>query len=82
MNVLLGRRTNPNNVLHLMDKQDPLARTWLTLCGRKIRAKHALASEKFVGGEGCCTVCQGMQARALKSAAVRAALDATASLAS
>ena len=44
-----------------MDNEDPLAQTWLTLCGRKIRAAHALSKQKFDAGENCCTVCVRMQ---------------------
>jgi hypothetical protein len=58
-----------NGVVHLMDSEEsrsPTAggtpsQTWLTLCGRKIRATHALPLQKFDAGENCCTVCVRMQ---------------------
>ncbi|WP_375502733.1 hypothetical protein [uncultured Nostoc sp.] len=50
-----------NNRLHLMDSEDSRSQTWLTLCGRKIRATHALPLQKFDAGENCCTVCVRMQ---------------------
>jgi len=50
-----------NKALHLMDSENPLEQTWLTLCGRKIRATHALPLQKFDAGENCCTVCVRMQ---------------------
>lgn len=50
-----------NGVVHLMDSEKPGQPTWFTLCGRKIRATHALPLQKFDGGENCCTVCVRMQ---------------------
>ncbi|MHC5855246.1 hypothetical protein [Nostoc sp.] len=50
-----------NGVVHLMDSEDLRSQTWLTLCGRKIRATHALPLQKFNAGENCCTVCVRMQ---------------------
>ncbi|WP_375468115.1 hypothetical protein [uncultured Nostoc sp.] len=50
-----------NGVLHLMDSEDSRSQTWFTLCGRKIRATHALPLQKFDAGENCCTVCTRMQ---------------------
>ncbi len=50
-----------NKALHLMDSENPLEQTWFTLCGRKIRAAHALPLQKFDGKENCCTVCVRMQ---------------------
>ncbi|MCL6755135.1 hypothetical protein KBT16_30845 [Nostoc sp. CCCryo 231-06] len=44
-----------------MDKQEPREQTWFTLCGRKIRATHALPLQKFDAGENCCTVCVRMK---------------------
>ena len=58
---VLGRSMSQNRRLHLMDNEDPLAQTWLTLCGRKIRAAHALPLQKFDAGDNCCTVCARMQ---------------------
>lgn len=50
-----------NGVVHLMDSENPPSQTWLTLCGRKIRASHALPLQKFDAGDNCCTVCVRMQ---------------------
>ncbi|MEH2217827.1 MAG: hypothetical protein V7K72_12075 [Nostoc sp.] len=50
-----------NKMLHLMDSENPFSLTWFTLCGRKIRAAHALPLQKFDAGENCCTVCVRMQ---------------------
>jgi len=50
-----------NKALHLMDNEKPGQPTWFTLCGRKIRATHALPLQKFDTGENCCTVCVRMQ---------------------
>ncbi|MDF5712062.1 MAG: hypothetical protein PUP90_31415 [Nostoc sp. S4] len=50
-----------NKALHLMDSSKPGQQTWSTLCGRKIRASHALPLENFDAGENCCTVCVRMQ---------------------
>ena len=58
---VLGRQKSENGVLHLMDSENPLEQTWFTLCGRKIRATHALPPQKFDAGENCCTVCIRMQ---------------------
>lgn len=66
---VLGRPLSQNKRLHLMDSEDsrsPTAggtpsQTWFTLCGRKIRATHALPLQKFDAGENCCTVCVRMQ---------------------
>lgn len=66
---VLGRPMSLNLRLHLMDSEDlrsPTAggtrsQTWFTLCGRKIRATHALPLQKFDAGEDCCTVCVRMQ---------------------
>ena len=58
---VLGRPMSQNLRLHLMDSEDSLAPTWLTVCGRKIRATHALPLQKFDAGENCCTVCVRMQ---------------------
>ena len=58
---VLGRPMSQNNKLHLMDIEDLRSQTWLTLCGRKIRATHALPLQKFDAGEDCCTVCVRMQ---------------------
>ncbi|MEH1903095.1 MAG: hypothetical protein V7L04_17200 [Nostoc sp.] len=58
---VLGRQKSENGVLHLMDSEKPLSPTWLTMCGRKIRAAHALPLQKFDAGENCCTVCVRMQ---------------------
>jgi hypothetical protein len=58
---VLGRQISQSGVLHLMDKQEPLEQTWFTLCGRKIRATHALRLQKFDASENCCTVCVRMQ---------------------
>ncbi|WP_181374189.1 hypothetical protein [Nostoc commune] len=44
-----------------MDNENPRSQTWLTVCGRKIRATHALPLQKFDAGENCCTVCVRMQ---------------------
>lgn len=44
-----------------MDGEKPDQETWFTLCGRKIRATHALPLQKFDAGENCCTVCVQMQ---------------------
>jgi hypothetical protein len=60
---------SPNRVVHLMDSEElrsPTARgtpsqTWFTLCGRKIRATHALPLQNFNASENCCTVCVRMQ---------------------
>lgn len=58
---VLGRPMSQNGVVHLMDSENPRSQTWFTLCGRKIRATHALPLQKFDGGENCCTVCVRMQ---------------------
>lgn len=58
---VLGRRMSQNKALHLMDSENPLKPTWFTLCGRKIRAAHALPLQKFDAQENCCTVCARMQ---------------------
>lgn len=58
---VLGRQISENGVLHLMDSENPRSQTWLTVCGRKIRATHALPLQKFDAGENCCTVCVRMQ---------------------
>ncbi|MBN4002216.1 hypothetical protein [Nostoc sp. LPT] len=58
---VLGRQISENGVLHLMDSENPRSQTWFTLCGRKIRATHALPLQKFDAGENCCTVCIKMQ---------------------
>ncbi|BBD66528.1 hypothetical protein NIES4072_62020 [Nostoc commune NIES-4072] len=58
---VLGRQISKNGVLHLMDNENPRSQTWLTVCGRKIRATHALPLQKFDAGENCCTVCVRMQ---------------------
>ncbi|MEH2201898.1 hypothetical protein [Nostoc sp.] len=50
-----------NKALHLMDSENPRSQTWFTLCGRKIRATHALPLQKFDAGEKCCRVCARMQ---------------------
>ncbi|WP_141699698.1 hypothetical protein [Nostoc sp. KVJ20] len=50
-----------NGMLHLMDSENPFSQTWLTLCGRKIRASHALPLQNFDASENCCTVCARMQ---------------------
>ncbi|MDZ8069608.1 MAG: hypothetical protein RMY64_29025 [Nostoc sp. DedQUE08] len=50
-----------NGVVHLMDSENPRSQTWFTLCGRKIRAAHALPLQKFEKSENCCTVCVRMQ---------------------
>lgn len=44
-----------------MDSEDSRSQTWFTLCGRKIRATHALPLQNFDAGENCCTVCVRMQ---------------------
>ncbi|MEH2028506.1 MAG: hypothetical protein V7K67_02300 [Nostoc sp.] len=44
-----------------MDGEKPDQETWFTLCGRKIRAAHALPLQKFDAGENCCRVCVRMQ---------------------
>lgn len=58
---VLGRPMSQNKRLHLMESENPFSETWLTLCGRKIRATHALPLQKFDAGENCCTVCVRMQ---------------------
>ncbi|MHC5739909.1 hypothetical protein [Nostoc sp.] len=58
---VLGRQISENGVLHLMDGEKADQETWFTLCGRKIRATHALSLQKFDAGENCCTVCVRMQ---------------------
>lgn len=58
---VLGRPMSQNRVVHLMDSEDPRSQTWFTLCGRKVRATHALPLQKFDAGENCCTVCVRMQ---------------------
>ncbi len=58
---VLGRPMSQNGVVHLMDSENPRSQTWFTLCGRKIRATHALPVQKFDAGENCCTVCVKMQ---------------------
>lgn len=58
---VLGRSMSQNGVVHLMDSEDSRSETWLTLCGRKIRATHALPLQKFDAGENCCTVCVKMR---------------------
>ncbi len=58
---VLGRTMSQNGVVHLMDSENPRSQTWFTLCGRKIRATHALPVQKFDAGERCCTVCVKMQ---------------------
>ena len=58
---VLGRSMSQNGVVHLMDSENPRSETWLTLCGRKIRATHALPLQKFNAGENCCTVCVKMR---------------------
>ena len=58
---VVGRTMSQNRVVHLMDSENPLEQTWLTLCGRKILASHALPLQKFDAGENCCTVCVRMQ---------------------
>lgn len=58
---VLGRPMSQNGVVHLMDSENPRSQTWFTLCGRKIRATHALPLQKFDAGENCCTVCVRMQ---------------------
>ncbi|MBN3875143.1 hypothetical protein [Nostoc sp. JL23] len=50
-----------NGVVHLMDSEELRSQTWLTLCGRKIWATHALPLQKFNASENCCTVCVRMQ---------------------
>ncbi|MEH2322779.1 MAG: hypothetical protein V7K32_04115 [Nostoc sp.] len=44
-----------------MDREKRGSATWFTLCGRKMRATHALPLQKFDGKENCCTVCVRMQ---------------------
>ncbi|MEH2394129.1 MAG: hypothetical protein V7K21_21510 [Nostoc sp.] len=44
-----------------MDREKPGEVTWLTLCGRKIHAAHALPLQKFGSQENCCAVCVQMQ---------------------
>jgi hypothetical protein len=58
---VLGRPMSQNKAVHLMDNEKPGQATWFTLCGRKIRAAHALPLQKFDAGENCCTVCVRMQ---------------------
>ncbi|MEH1928816.1 hypothetical protein [Nostoc sp.] len=58
---VLGRRISENGVLHLMDSENPRSQIWLTVCGRRIRASHALPLQKFDVAENCCTVCVRMQ---------------------
>ncbi|MEH2282779.1 MAG: hypothetical protein V7K90_15860 [Nostoc sp.] len=58
---VLGRQISENGVLHLMDGEKADQETWLTLCGRKICAAHALPLRKFDVAENCCTVCVRMQ---------------------
>ncbi|AVH62003.1 hypothetical protein [Nostoc sp. 'Peltigera membranacea cyanobiont' N6] len=58
---ILGRQISENGVLHLIDNENPRSQTWLTVCGRKIRATHALPLQKFDAGANCCTVCARMQ---------------------
>ncbi|RCJ41074.1 hypothetical protein A6769_38940 [Nostoc punctiforme NIES-2108] len=58
---VLGRPMSQNKAVHLMDNEKPGQTTWFTLCGRKIRATHALPLQKFDAGENCCTVCVKMQ---------------------
>ncbi|WP_143874168.1 hypothetical protein [Nostoc sp. 'Peltigera malacea cyanobiont' DB3992] len=58
---VLARQMSENGVLHLMDSENPLSQTWLTVCGRKIRASHALPLQKFDVAPNCCTVCVRMQ---------------------
>ena len=58
---VLGRQMSENGVLHLMDSENPRSQTWFTVCGRKIRATHALPLQKFDAGENCCIVCARMQ---------------------
>ncbi len=58
---VLGRRMSQNGVVHLIDSEESRSQTWFTLCGRKIRAAHALPLQKFDASENCCTVCVRMQ---------------------
>jgi hypothetical protein len=58
---VLGRQISQSGALHLMDSEESRSQTWLTLCGRKIRAAHALPLQKFDASENCCTVCVKMR---------------------
>ena len=58
---VLARQKSENGVLHLMDNENPREPIWLTVCGRKILAAHALPLQKFDAGENCCAVCVRMQ---------------------
>ena len=51
-----------------MDSENPrwlrppqASQIWLTVCGRRIRASHALPLQKFDVAPNCCTVCVRMQ---------------------
>ncbi|BAY90792.1 MULTISPECIES: hypothetical protein [unclassified Tolypothrix] len=59
MTVTMGRRMATTGVIHLTE-ESPNEETWLTLCGRKIRAAQALPLEEFAGGN-CCVYCTRVQ---------------------
>lgn len=64
MPELLGRQMSSTGVVHLVEER-PNTKTWLTICGRKIRVAHALPLQSFTNGNRCA-VCSQMQ-RSLKN---------------
>lgn len=57
MAQLTGRRMSPNGKVHLLKSQER-DRSWLTVCGRKIRPDYALAPEQFnFATDDCCSCC-------------------------
>lgn len=57
--MLLGRQMATTGVIHLTE-ENPSRKTWVTLCGRKIRPSHALPLQEFAG-DNCCAYCAKVQ---------------------
>jgi len=57
MSDLIGRRMSSNGKVHLLKLQES-DRSWMTVCGRKIRPSYALAPEQFnFHDDNCCSAC-------------------------
>jgi hypothetical protein len=53
----IGRRMSPAGKLHLLKLQEH-DRSWMTVCGRKIKPEYALSPEQFnFTVDDCCSCC-------------------------
>jgi hypothetical protein len=54
--TLIGQRLSSTGKLHLLKNQEQ--DTWVTCCGRKVRAQYAVPKEDFdFTGADCCICC-------------------------